>query len=80
MRSKLIVNPRHKSVIAYLEANELSSAAGVIRSETNLEEDVFDAQTAKKYETLLEKKWTSVVRLQKKFSFPQSFATLLSII
>lgn len=37
-------------------------------------EDVFDAATAKKYEGLLEKKWTSVVRLQKKvgsrFSHP----------
>jgi platelet-activating factor acetylhydrolase IB subunit alpha len=29
-------------------------------------EGAFDADTAKKYETLLEKKWTSVVRLQKK--------------
>jgi len=28
--------------------------------------DSFDAATSKKYEGLLEKKWTSVVRLQKK--------------
>ena len=28
----------------------------------------FDAATTKKYEGLLEKKWTSVVRLQKKVS------------
>jgi platelet-activating factor acetylhydrolase IB subunit alpha len=42
--------------------------------ELNLNEDVFDGATSKKYETLLEKKWTSVVRLQKKasllFPFP----------
>jgi platelet-activating factor acetylhydrolase IB subunit alpha len=37
-----------------------------LRTELNLGEDVFDANTAKKYEGLLEKKWTSVVRLQKK--------------
>ena len=32
----------------------------------SLGEDVYDAATAKKYESLLEKKWTSIVRLQKK--------------
>lgn len=37
-----------------------------MRAELNLGEDVFDAATTKKYEGLLEKKWTSVVRLQKK--------------
>jgi platelet-activating factor acetylhydrolase IB subunit alpha len=37
-----------------------------MRTELGLGEDVFDPATAKKYETLLEKKWTSVVRLQKK--------------
>lgn len=56
----------HKSIIAYLEGNELKSTAGVLRTELSLEEDVFDAPAAKKYEALLEKKWTSVVRLQKK--------------
>ncbi|KAL1852452.1 hypothetical protein VTK73DRAFT_9218 [Phialemonium thermophilum] len=56
----------HKSIIAYLIANNLHSAASAIREELNLGEDVFDSTTAKKYETLLEKKWTSVVRLQRK--------------
>jgi platelet-activating factor acetylhydrolase IB subunit alpha len=37
-----------------------------MRTELSLGEDAFDTATAKKYETLLEKKWTSVVRLQKK--------------
>lgn len=37
-----------------------------MRTELGLGEDVYDPATAKKYETLLEKKWTSVVRLQKK--------------
>ena len=37
-----------------------------MRAELNIGEDIFDLATAKKYEGLLEKKWTSVVRLQKK--------------
>ncbi|ERT00973.1 nuclear distribution protein PAC1 [Sporothrix schenckii ATCC 58251] len=56
----------HKSIIAYLEAHMLPGAASALRTETQLGEDVLDAATTKKYETLLEKKWTSVVRLQKK--------------
>lgn len=58
--------PRHKSIIAYLAANNLPSAAAALREELNLQEDGFDAATAKKYENLLERKWTSIVRLQKK--------------
>ena len=51
--------------MAYLTANNLKGAAQALRAETNLGEN-FDDATAKKYEGLLEKKWTSVVRLQKK--------------
>ena len=36
-----------------------------LKQELNIGEG-FDAATSKKYEGLLEKKWTSVVRLQKK--------------
>ncbi|KAG5749300.1 hypothetical protein H9Q69_012055 [Fusarium xylarioides] len=56
----------HKSIIAYLAANNLQESANAMRTELSLGEDAFDTATAKKYETLLEKKWTSVVRLQKK--------------
>ncbi|KAI1086306.1 nuclear distribution protein pac-1a [Rostrohypoxylon terebratum] len=56
----------HKSIIAYLAANNLTATATALKTELNLGEDQFDATTAKKYEGLLEKKWTSVVRLQKK--------------
>jgi platelet-activating factor acetylhydrolase IB subunit alpha len=56
----------HKSIIAYLTANGLPDTAAAMRAELSLGEGTFDAETAKKYETLLEKKWTSVVRLQKK--------------
>jgi len=68
---------RHKSIIAYLSANNLTNAAAALRADVSLGEDVFDANTAKKYEGLLEKKWTSVVRLQKKVCSPASFAPLV---
>ncbi|KAF1981056.1 nuclear distribution protein nudF [Aulographum hederae CBS 113979] len=56
----------HKAMIAYLSANNLEQAASSLRTELKLEEDVFDAATVKKYDKLLERKWTSIVRLQKK--------------
>jgi platelet-activating factor acetylhydrolase IB subunit alpha len=57
---------RHKSIIAYLTAKNLTATATALRTELDLNEDEFDSATAKKYENLLERKWTSVVRLQKK--------------
>lgn len=56
---------RHKAMIAYLASNNLPNAAAALRAEANIGES-FDAATTQKYEGLLEKKWTSVVRLQKK--------------
>ncbi|KAI1363825.1 nuclear distribution protein pac-1a [Xylaria arbuscula] len=56
----------HKSIIAYLTANRLIATAAALRTELNLGENEFDPATAEKYQGLLEKKWTSVVRLQKK--------------
>ncbi|KAF8860421.1 hypothetical protein BDZ45DRAFT_779057 [Acephala macrosclerotiorum] len=61
----------HKFIVVYLSANSLSNTAAALRTELNLGENVFDATTAKKYETLLEKKWTSVIRLQKKINLSQ---------
>jgi platelet-activating factor acetylhydrolase IB subunit alpha len=54
-------------MIAYLTAAGLPNSATALRQELALG-DSFDDATRKKYETLLEKKWTSVVRLQKKAS------------
>lgn len=53
-------------MIAYLSANNLPNTAAALREELGLGEDAFDTGTAKKYESLLEKKWTGIVRLQKK--------------
>lgn len=61
---------RHRALIAYLTSNNLPNTAAALRAELGIGEDVFDAATAKKYEGLLEKKWTSVVRLQKKVGRP----------
>jgi platelet-activating factor acetylhydrolase IB subunit alpha len=52
-------------MIAYLTSQNLTSSAAALREELSIGEG-FDAATSKKYEGLLEKKWTSVVRLQKK--------------
>jgi platelet-activating factor acetylhydrolase IB subunit alpha len=52
-------------MIAYFLSVGMNDSAAALRRESNLP-DTFDDATAKKYETLLEKKWTSVVRLQKK--------------
>lgn len=54
-------------MIAYLSSTNLASSAAALREELNIGEG-FDAATSKKYEGLLERKWTSVVRLQKKVS------------
>lgn len=59
---------RHKSIIAYLSAHDLPETASALRNELGMAETDFDATAVKKYETLLEKKWTSTVRLQKKAS------------
>jgi len=56
----------HKSILAYLTAANLSSSATALRTELSLPADILDDTTVKKYSGLLEKKWTSVVRLQKK--------------
>lgn len=54
-------------MVAYLLSVGMKDAAAALRQEAQLTDDAgFDHATAKKYETLLEKKWTSVVRLQKK--------------
>ena len=59
----------HKSIIAYLTSVNLPNSAAALRQELNIGQ-TFDDATSKKYEGLLEKKWTSVVRLQKKVDEP----------
>lgn len=54
----------HKSMLDYLKTNELSESYDVLMRETG--QDGFVPDPKAKYAGLLEKKWTSVVRLQKK--------------
>jgi platelet-activating factor acetylhydrolase IB subunit alpha len=61
----LTLRPSHKSIIAYLSSNNLLNTAAALRDELKIG-DTFDASKSEKYEGLLEKKWTIVVRLQKK--------------
>lgn len=72
-RSMLLTLRSHKAIIAYLAATGLSTSANTLRQELKIG-DTFDDNTRKKYEGLLEKKWTSVVRLQKKVSAKHSNA------
>jgi hypothetical protein len=67
----LLTYDRHKAIIAYLSSSNLPSSAAALREEIKIG-DTFDEATSKKYEGLLEKKWTSVVRLQKKVGSPAS--------
>ncbi|PLN76694.1 nuclear distribution protein nudF [Aspergillus taichungensis] len=55
----------HKSLIAYLNSINASRSVETIREELPIG-DNFDEVACKKYEGLLEKKWTSVARLQRK--------------
>ncbi|KAE9987488.1 hypothetical protein EG327_003811 [Venturia inaequalis] len=65
-----LLNPRqaeelHKSIISYLAAAGFASSAAAVQQEIGISNS-FDEATRKKYEGLLEKKWTGIVRLQKK--------------
>lgn len=57
----------HKSIVAYLSSIKLPASAANVREDLKLG-DGFDEATSKRYEGVLEKKWNSVVRLQKKVS------------
>ncbi|TCD70926.1 protein with putative role during mitosis [Steccherinum ochraceum] len=53
----------HKSVLEYLHANNFSDAYNALKADTQLD---YTPDAKSKYAGLLEKKWTSVIRLQKK--------------
>ncbi|KAH8153304.1 uncharacterized protein LAJ45_02891 [Morchella importuna] len=56
----------HKSLLAYLSSSGLPQSCAALRDELGVGDEFLDIDKMKKYEGLLEKKWTSVVRLQKK--------------
>jgi hypothetical protein len=65
---------RHKSIIAYLASANLTQSSAALREELG-DSITVDDTTLKKYEGLLEKKWTSIVRLQKKVGYIPKYCT-----
>jgi platelet-activating factor acetylhydrolase IB subunit alpha len=57
------VQLRHKSMLEYLHANNFTDAFNALKADTNID---YNPEPKSKYAGLLEKKWTSVIRLQKK--------------
>ncbi|KAF7589499.1 Positively regulates the activity of the minus-end directed microtubule motor protein dynein [Aspergillus hancockii] len=55
----------HKSMVAYLSTISATRSSATVREELQIG-DGFDEATCKKYEGLLERKWTGVARLQRK--------------
>ena len=54
---------RHKAILEYLHSNNFTDAFNSLKSDTGIE---YTPDPKAKYSGLLEKKWTSVIRLQKK--------------
>ena len=67
---------RHKAIISYIEARGFPRSAATLREELGIPPD-FDEATSRKYRGLMEKKWTSTLRLQKKILELESKVTAL---
>lgn len=66
---ELIIGFSHKAIAAYLVHSGHSKTIEAFREETERGQELITDETCTKYVGLLEKKWTSVVRLQKKVVF-----------
>lgn len=60
----LILSFRNKAILDYLLTSGFTESYNILKSETQNED--FTSDPKQKYAGLLEKKWTSVIRLQKK--------------
>lgn len=63
-KKRLMKPKRHKAILDYLSASGFTESFNTLKSETHNEN--FASDPKQKYSGLLEKKWTSVIRLQKK--------------
>lgn len=69
------VNPlRHKAILDYLSASGFHDSFTALKAESLNDDFVPDPK--QKYAGLLEKKWTSVIRLQKKVHIRQILAAI----
>lgn len=64
MRYSFVIINRHKAILDYLHSNGYTTAFDSLKAESKQED--FNPDPKQKYAGLLEKKWTSVIRLQKK--------------
>ena len=55
----------HKSILEYLHANNFMDSYNALKADTGVD---YTPDAKSRYGGLLEKKWTSVIRLQKKVS------------
>jgi hypothetical protein len=72
--SSYVVQCRHRAILSYLSNANLQSSYTALRNELALldapqaPQRVINGDDEQRYKGLLEKKWTSVIRLQKKAS------------
>ena len=76
-----VARTRHKSILEYLHTQNFTEAFNALQAEANVD---YTPDPKSKYSQLLEKKWTSVIRLQKKvrllFNSIVTYSTCLSSI
>lgn len=60
-----LISSSHKSMIAYLSSVNAPQTAATLEKELPVDSD-FDSAARKKYEGLLARKWTNVMRLQRR--------------
>ena len=70
----------NKAILFYLHASGNDSAFEALKFESSNEELQLDDPQNKRFQGLLEKKWTSLIRLQKKASNPRWTMYLLGLI
>jgi len=73
MTSILTIDKRHRAILSYLASSNLQSSYNVMKNELSSAEGAdtnssrgVNGEDDQRYKGLLEKKWTSVIRLQKK--------------
>lgn len=62
-RQSVLKDCSHKAILEYLHSNNFTDAFTSLKSDTGID---YTPDPKAKYAGLLEKKWTSVIRLQKK--------------
>lgn len=67
-----ILNDRHKSIAAYLQQSGHTKSFVAFKEEIEGGSELLSEETCKQYESVLEKKWITVLRLSKKVIKPSN--------